>query len=146
MTQFCKANPCCGNLAGDCDVPLPQDASGFPARNTQWSAQIEAGAKSVNQARAMADVSTLPGLPAPKKEMTSVEAFKSATAKITDATEEAVAGMRPSVIKFAEEIKALKPLFDSMTQEHARRAVMFMEVSSKGLGAALEKELQNAFK
>jgi len=35
MTEMCKANPCCGKFYGGCEVPLPQDKSGFWRRNTQ---------------------------------------------------------------------------------------------------------------
>jgi hypothetical protein len=33
MTERCKANPCCGEHYGKCEIPLPQDRSGFWFRN-----------------------------------------------------------------------------------------------------------------
>ncbi len=50
MTDHCKANPCCGNMGVGCDIPLPQDDSGFPGRNKQFADQIKAGATSVAEA------------------------------------------------------------------------------------------------
>lgn len=50
MTDRCKANPCCGNMGVGCDIPLPQDDSGFPGRNKQFAEQIKAGATSVAEA------------------------------------------------------------------------------------------------
>lgn len=34
MTERCKANPCCGEHYGNCEVPLPQHRSGLWFHNT----------------------------------------------------------------------------------------------------------------
>ncbi len=35
MSQICKANPCCGNFYGDCEIPLPQHRSGLWFHNSE---------------------------------------------------------------------------------------------------------------
>ena len=35
MSELCKANPCCGNHYGNCEVPMPQDLSGFWSLNSE---------------------------------------------------------------------------------------------------------------
>lgn len=35
MSELCKANPCCGEFYGKCEVPLPQDLSGYWNLNTE---------------------------------------------------------------------------------------------------------------
>lgn len=91
-------------------------------------------------------VSTLPGLPAPKAEITSVEALNMATTGITEALDAVINGMRVHILKYAEDIKALEPLFEKMSLDHQRRALAFMEASGNGLGDSLMKELSDAFK
>lgn len=35
MTERCKANPCCGERYGNCEIPLPQHRSGLWFHNTE---------------------------------------------------------------------------------------------------------------
>lgn len=48
-------------------------------------------------------------------------------------------------MQYGEDIKAIYPLFDHMSEEHMKRVVMFLEAAGDGFGKALQKELENAF-
>lgn len=96
------------------------------------------------QCASESSTSTLPGLPVSKKTKTSAEAMKEATAKISDSLDEAREALRSPFIKFAEDIKALEPLFEVMNEEHAKRVLAFLEAASNGMGVALQKEMEHA--
>lgn len=116
MTQHCKANPCCGDVPCS-GVPVPQDASGLVHHNPETVSQT----------------------------MTSNEAFFKATEIIDKAVADLVEASKEPALRFAHELTKLGPLFDPMTDRHARLVAEYMEAEMEASQAKIQEAVKNAF-
>lgn len=140
MTDRCKANPCCGNMGGGCDIPLPQDDSGFPGRNTQWEVQIKAGAKSVNEARAMLE---MPEVNVPDAGITpGADNFLIVMQKLPAIVEGAKAGFTAAGLDFAKSFAELGPHMESLTPDQSKAFLAYFEASMNSVNEAVQKAME----